>query len=546
MNVFSTASPAMRFRRFGMVSAVTIVTIGALAACSTGSASPEDGADATTLVVGIAGDPATFDPGTASESIANELIKNTYFQWTKYGVDESDDYGISDVAEILGEAASYTMSDDNLTATFTVAEGAVFPSGNPITSADFSWTVERAITTGTGPSFIFNTAGITDISQVTIVSDTEFTITLPAPSPMFGQLLRDQDAAVLDSELIKKNATDDDPWATEWMAQNNVGGGAYTLETYDAGNQIVLTKNEDYPSADDVYFEKVIMQIIPSETDRAQLLADGTLDIAEGLGVDAADGLKSTEGVQLLDIPSRSQNLISLVEGFEPFADVRVREAIAHALPYDQISEDVSKGYSLTPLGLWPQNSSSFAADLTNNPYTTDIDEAKSLLADAGYADGFEFTLDVSTADASGQALAVVVQSALAEIGVTMDINQMAPAALSEQQFAQTGQAFMTTGSSSYVDDPYYSLFLFFTSDAVLNRYGFSDEGIDSIAASLATETDAAARLDLSAQAQEILNEQVPVIILNEPNYVLAMGDDISGFVLEPDSLIRFSTLTRG
>ena len=104
----------------------------------------------------------------------------------------------------------------------------------------------------------------------------------------------------------------------------------------------------------------------------------------------------------------------------------------------------------------------------------------------------------------------------------------------------------MTTGSSSYVDDPYYSLFLFFTSDAVLNRYGFSDEGIDSIAASLATETDAAARLDLSAQAQEILNEQVPVIILNEPNYVLAMGDDISGFVLEPDSLIRFSTLTRG
>ena len=337
----------------------------------------------------------------------------------------------------------------------------------------------------------------------------------------------------------------DDPWATEWMAQNNVGGGAYTLETYEAGSQIVLTKNEDYPSADDVYFETVIMQIIPSETDRAQLLADGTLDIAEGLGVDAADGLKSTDGVQLLDIPSRSQNLISLVQGFEPFADVRVREAIAHALPYEQISTDVTKGYSLAPLGLWPQNSSSFASDLTNNPYTTDLDEAKSLLADAGYADGFEFTLDVSTADASGQALAVVVQSALAEIGVTMEINQMAPAAFSEQSFAQTGQAFMTTGSSSYVDDPYYSLFLFFTTGAVLNRYGFSDEGIDDVAKKLATETDTDARVELSAQAQEILNEQVPVIILNEPNYVLAMGDDISGFVLEPDSLIRFSTLTR-
>jgi peptide/nickel transport system substrate-binding protein len=521
-----------------------LVAAGALIPLSAGRAEISASSEETTLVVGIAGDPATLDPGTAAESIANTIIKNTYFQWTKYGVAEgAAGFAVSDVATILPEAASYEMSEDNLTATFTVAEGAVFPSGNPITSDDFVWTVQRALEMNTGPVFIFNTLGITDISQVEKLSDTQFTITLPAPSPMFGALLRDQDASVLDSVAITEQATDEDPWAAEWMAQNSVGGGAYTLASYEPGNQVILTKNPNYPGAADVYYETVILRIIPSETDRSQLLADGTLDVAESLGVDAIANLADAEGVTVLNVPTRSQNFLGLVRTFEPFTDVRVRQAIAHAIDYESLSDNLFQGYASVPVSLWPQNSASFDAELTNSPLSTDLDTARALLEEAGYGDGLEFTVEVSTADATGQLLAVATQSALAEIGVTMSVEQVAPATFSEHLFARTSDAFIRTGVLSYIDDPYYSLFLFYTSDAVLNWWGMENAELDALADQLATELDPVARQELASQVQEILNDEIPAVVLTEPNYLLGIRDDITGFVLEPDDLVRYSLL---
>lgn len=529
--------------------AAAAVLMSTLAVVTTGTSSAgvrPSGATDTTLVVGIAGDPATLDPGTAAETIANTIIKNTYLQWTKYGVTEgSSGDAVSDVATILPEAASYEMSDDNLTATFTVTEGATFPSGNPVTADDFIWTVDRALSTGTGPVFIFNTLGITDIAQVEKVSATEFTITLPSPSPMFGPLLRDQDASVLDSVAITEHATDDDPWATEWMAQNSVGGGAYTVQSYEPGNQIVLAKNPDYPGADDVFFESVILRIIPSEADRAQLLADGTLDVAESLGVDAVTNLEGADGVTVLNVPTRSQNLLGFVRTFEPFADVRVRQAIARSIDYESLANDLAQGYATVPAGLWPQNSASFDAEVTNSAQTTDLEASRALLEDAGYGDGLDFTLEVSTADATGEALAVAVQSALAEIDVEVTIEQVAPATFSEHLSADSGQAFIRTGVLSYIDDPYYSLFLFYTSDAVLNWWAMDNAEIDAISDELATELDPSARQALATQAQELLNDEIPHLVLTEPNYLLGVRNDITGFVLEPDNLVRYSLLSR-
>lgn len=532
-----------RFRRATAAVAIATVAGIALAACSSGGGTTAS-ADKT-LIIGVAGDPATFDPGSASEIISNEIIKNTYLQWDKYDVGtETDGYRISDTTKILGEAATWTMDDAGTTASFTITDGATFPSGDPVTSDDFIYTVNRALSLGTGPVFIFNTAGITSVDQITKVDDTHFTVTLPAPSPMFGQLLRDQDASVLDSVEIAKHATTDDPWATKWMATNSLGGGAYTVTAYKAGNSVTLTKNADYPDAKDVYYDTVILQIIPSETDRAQLLAKGTIDIAEGLSADSIDSLKGTKGVNVLDIPSRAQNYMGLVQSFAPFKDVRVREALSYAVPYDELANDVGKGYTQTPKGLWPQNAQDYDADAAGGITTEDADKAKSLLSDAGYADGFSFQVDVSTADSTGQALAVAVQSAFKNIGVTMTIKQLAPAAFSEAASAKKDPAFIVTNSSSYVDDPYYTAFLFYTSKAVLNRYDYSSSTVDSIATKLATETDATARQDLSDQLQTELNKDVPILSLGEPDYLLATRDDVSGFVLEPDGLVRYSYLT--
>jgi peptide/nickel transport system substrate-binding protein len=524
-----------------------LASVALVAGCSSAAPTDDEGsAEDRTLVVGIGGDPANLDPQASSNAIDNEISKNTYAQWTQYvlPVVTGADLGVVDVSQVIGDAVDVELSDDGLLATFTIVDGLTFPSGNTVTSEDFRYTIDRTFAESMGSAFIFRTAGVSDVSQFTELSDTQFTLSLPEPSPLLLPLFRDQSISVLDSVLLSEQATDADPWAKEWMTQNSLGGGAYTLVSNEPGNQIVLEKNEAYPGAEDIYFEQIILQIIPAEDQRAQLLANGTLDIAQGLSVDSAESLSETEGVRITGIPARGQDVLGFVQTYEPFADVRVRQAIANAIDYAGLAEFVGKGFSEQPLGLWPQGSFWFDPAVDNNPLVTDLDAARALLADAGYAEGLTFDIAVSTAEAGAQAQAVAVQSALAEVGVTVTITQLAPAAFTEGLFAKTGQAFIRN-LNAYVDDPYYSMFLFYTTDAVLNWWAMDDADINAVAEQLRTETDPDARKALASEAQELLNAVVPHLVLAEPNYILATASDIQGFVLEPDSLIRYKTLSR-
>ncbi len=532
--------------RLGAIALATVVTGAMLASCAAGTPDA-GGADDRTLVVGIAGDPANLDPQAGSNSLDNEITKNTYIQWLQYELPKvtGTDFGIVDVTKVIGDAVDVELSEDELTATYTIHEGLTFPSGNPVTTADFRYTVERTFENNLGSIFIFNTAGITDVSQFTEISDTQFSFTLPAPSPMLLPLFRDQSISVLDSVELEKHVTAEDPWGKEWMAQNSLGGGAYTLTSYEAGTEIVLEKNPNYPGADDIYFDKILLRIVAAEDQRAQLLANGTLDMAQGLSVDSALSLQGTDGVSIQGIPSRSQDIMGLVQTYEPLKSEQVRQAIAHAVDYAGLSELVGKGFAEQPKGIWAQGSLSFDPSLDNSPLVNDLELAKSLMVEGGYPDGFPLEIQVSTAEASSQALAVAVQSALAEIGITVTINQVAPATFTENHFAKNGQAFIQALGGSYVDDPFYTLFLFYTSDAVLNWWAMDDAEIDSIAEALKYETDPAKRLELASEAQSRLNEVVPHLVLSEPKYILATGSDIQGFVLEPDGIIRYSTLSR-
>ncbi|MDR5700523.1 ABC transporter substrate-binding protein [Agromyces aerolatus] len=542
------SSDSRWLRRAGLGALAMFATATLVTACASDSTSSEDSGsgDDRTLVVGIGGDPANLDPQAGSVAVDNEISMNTYLQWLQYALPEvtGDEIGVTDVSQVVGEGVEIETSEDGLVSTFTIREGLVFPSGNTVTSEDFRYTIDRSLTEAMGSAFIFQTAGVTDVSQFEEISDSEFTLTVAEPSPLMLPLFRDQSISVLDSVELEKHATADDPWAKDWLSQNSLGGGAYSLASYEPGNQIVLERNNEYPGADDIYFEKVILQIVPAEDQRAQLLANGTLDIAQGLSVDSAESLVGTDGVRIEGIPTRAQDLMGFVQTFEPFKDVRVRQAVAAAVDYEGLAEFVGKGYADQPLGMWPQNSFYFDADLTNNPLVTDLDQARALLAEAGYADGFTFDIAVSTAEAGAQAQAVAVQSALAEIGVTVTITQLAPAAFSEQIAADSGQAFIRT-ASSYVDDPYYSMFLFYTTDAVLNWWAMDNADINAVADQMRTEIDPEKRMALASQAQELLNAEVPHLVLSEPYYIFAAADDIQGFVQSPDGLIRYSTLTR-
>jgi peptide/nickel transport system substrate-binding protein len=450
---------------------------------------------------------------------------------------------IADVTQIEGAAwESFELQPDGVTYKIKVRPGMKFhETGNEITAETIKYKFERAFGIGVSDQWVANTAGVTDISQVTVDGEYDLTIKLAAPNPLFGPLMRDQDFGIIDPAAIEANATADDTWATEWAAKNYAGSGEFYVESWTSGVEMVLRANPDY-WAGPACFDRVVLKVIPDSANRALLLSQGAIDIATNLSVDEVESLRGTEGVQILSIPSRNQVLLGLNNAMAPFDNVTVRQALSYAVPYEQIVEDVFKGQGAVSQSSFPRLAQFF--DPGHWPYSYDPEQAKALLDEAGMADGFQFKLAIPAGDAEMEGVAVVLQNAFREIGVDMEIEKLAAGPFFEGLSQRSHQAWMRT-ALNYVDDPFYHLFLWYKTDTVINWFKYSNARIDEITDELATALDPEKRQELASEAQQAINEEAPALYVAELNFLLAMRDDITGFVLEPDHLLSFYELCR-
>jgi peptide/nickel transport system substrate-binding protein len=419
---------------------------------------------------------------------------------------------------------------------------ATLPSGKPLTADDFIYKVQRALGENFGSVFDFNILGIKKPSQVRKVSSREFVMNLPQPSPILGPMLRDQDAGIVDTSVVKAHVAGGDPWASKWVALHGAPTGAYVIDSWAPGSKLVLKANPRYWGPKP-YFTEVVLQVIPSADDRVLLLKNGSIDIAEELSADAATRLKGTSGVNLLSVPSVNQDLLGFVTDKAPFDDVKVRQAIAYALPYDQLANTVLRGEALVAKGVWPQNSVWFQK--APWPYKYDTAKAKALLEQAGHKSGLSFAVEVSTGDADAQALAVPVQTALKDVGITMNIKALSASEFQAHLGQRSMQAWIQSNLGSYVDDPYYQCFLWYGTTSVINWFKYSNPAVDKATAAFAKAPNPSLKKRLALEVQTQLNRDVPAISLGEPNFLLPIRDDISGFLYEPDGLVTYRTLRR-
>jgi peptide/nickel transport system substrate-binding protein len=512
----------------------------------TASASPQRSNAGTTLVIGVSSDPQTLDPEFGQATRANELIKNIYAQWVHYTPIKTTNGDFkANLKNVVGEALSSFKQAPDGTVTMTIRPGLKTAAGNPLTADDLVYKIQRSLGLNAGSVFDFNILGLTKPEQVTKVNDTTITIKLPSASPILGPMLRDQDAGLVDATVLKTHATSADPWAHDWLAQNGTAGtGAYQISQNVPGQKIVLTANPNYWGPKP-YFTTVVLQVIPSAQTRILLLQNGSIDIAEDLSLNDALRLKGKSGVKIVSAPTVNQDLFGMVADKKPFNNLLVRQAIAYAVPYQQLVTGVLKGQAKVAKGVWPENSIWFKK-AAPWPYKLDPAKAKALLKQAGYAKGLSFTVEVSTADADAQALAVPLQTALKNVGVTMNIKTLSAAQFQSDLGKRSMSAWIQSNLGSYVDDPYYQTYLWYGTKSVLNWFKFSNKVVDSASAQFAKVLTPAKKNALALQVQQQLNKDVPLISLGEPNFVLAMRSDIKGFLYEPDGLLTYRTFTRG
>jgi peptide/nickel transport system substrate-binding protein len=496
------------------------------------------------LKIAIPDDVETVDPPFSHFQISNEVNYNIYDQFFAYGHDDAPaGYRIYNPQKILGSAVeSWKTSDDEKTIVLNFRRTARFArTGKPVTADDVIYWFDRAKALKAGTWFNIESA---DIEGWRKTGDYEVTLHFRRPNPFFFFLFRDQSQAPMEKEVMEKHADGDDPWSTKWAARNDAGSGAFYVEKWVPGVEVTLRANPYYwrgPTA----FQRVSLYIVPSSAGRALLLARGAVDIAEQLGTIEIDNLREVQGIKVITVPSRNQYLLGLTNTIAPFTSRLVRQALAYAVPYDTIVKDVFSGQALKSRGPIPVMGQFH--DGTFWPYSTDFDKAKSLLRQAGFPEGFSFVLAVASGDPTAMELAVLLQSSFKKVGVSLSIDPQTAAVFAERLDKRSHQAWLRP-LLLYVDDPGYMGAFHYRTTAILNWMAYSNPDVDRLFDHinlLWRPQDDEQKTQLCRQVQKLISDDAPVLYLGEPNFNLAVRDDIVGYVHQPDHLLWYAPLRR-
>lgn len=503
-----------------------------------------------TLRIAVSGDLPSIDPIFGQNTLTNMTLKNIYAQFLFYEPPEGEvgAFAKANISRRIGRAVErIEYSDGGRTVTMHIRQGVTFPTtGNPMTADDFLWFYERAFCAKASTMFNSNSYGVMSTDQVEKIDDYTIRVTLENPSPIIENQIRAQVAVILDSEAIKPHITEDDPCGNEWIAQNYAGNGVYRLVEWDRGQRIVFEANPAW-AWPEPYFDRVELLVIPDASNRILLLETGEVDMAMDLDERQLARLDESGSANVLKIPGRRTLRLLLNTEMPPFDVREVRQALNYAVPYDTVINDILQGTGVHLSGPVSPNSTYYQdfgfEDLQK--YTYDLDTARALLAEAGFADGFEFTLMIPQGNTLVDEIATFLRSEYQKIGVTMNIERATGAVLAEAMGQATGEAYLRGWFTDFVDEPFFHFNLWWRTNSVINWTQYTDPRMDELVAALKVETDKDAQRDLAREAMEIIINDAPEVWIAGGATQVALAHGLLGYVHEPDELPIWGSLYR-
>ena len=324
-------------------------------------------------------------------------------------------YDLDENYELVPRAAdSYEVSADACTYTFHLHEGITFTDGTPLDAAAVVANYEAAIDPANNwrrrrmfiESIDENTEE-TRVDSCTAVDDYTVEFHLPEPYAPFMN-------SVTQFYLISPAALADSSWD---YSKKSAGSGPYVLEEYAQGDHVSIVRNEDYwgeaPSIDRVDF-----RVVPEAGSRIAALQTGEATAIYPMPTDQVATVRSAGDINMVSLESTTMRYVTLNTNYEPLSDVRVRQALNYALNQDEYVNVMYSGAATPATSVLPEMVPGYKAQ---TPYEYDLEKAKSLLEEAGYADGFEVSVicDNSTQETKG---ATFVMQQLEQIGVTVNV----------------------------------------------------------------------------------------------------------------------------
>jgi peptide/nickel transport system substrate-binding protein len=538
-------------RRDFLKSVSGLAAAGALAPAPAIWSAAKADARAETLLIVSEGGPNNLDiHGVGTNVPGYEVSWNCYDRLISHEM-KSGPGGVPyyDRDKFKGELAE-DMNLSDMSVTFKLKKNAKFHDGTQVSAKDVKWSLDRAVSVGGFPTFQMSAGSLTKPEQFVVVDDATVRVDFAKKDRLTIPDLAVIVPCVVNSELVKKNASEKDPWGLEHTKQQTAGSGAYKVTKWTAGTEVIMERNDEWVGGPLPKIKRVIWRMVPQAGNRRALLERGDADISYELPFKDFQEMKASGKLDVVSLPfSNGIQYVGMNVTKPPFDNPKVRQAVAYAMPYQKIMDAVLFGLANPMFGAaadkptevaWPQPTK----------YFTDMAKAKALLTEAGYADGFETTIsfDLNFAGVN-EPLCVLVQESLAQLGIKTTINKV-PGANWRTELNKKEMPLYTNVFSGWLDYPeYFFYWCYHGNNSVFNTMSYKSPDMDRLidgargaaaAGDKATyDTDVRGFVDLAFA-------DVPRIPLYQPFVNVAMQKNISGYQYWFHRRLDYRALVKG
>lgn len=498
------------------------VLAGLLCAC--GGATNQAGAssDETTdssgnthaneITVGISQDlDNSLDPYVSTAAGTREVMFNVF-----EGLVKPD----SDGNFVEAVASKVEISGDGLTYTFTLRDGVVFHNGAPCTMDDVLYSFETCAATSVYSNVV---AALSNVVE-TAVEGNVISFTLAEPNSDFL-------SAVSSVYILPKDYAD--------QATQPVGTGPFKYVSRSVQENFILEKHEAY-YGEGAKLDRVTYKIYEDSTALFNALDSGALDLVAHLTMDQVNNLSN--GYTVLEGTMNLVQAIYLNNAVAPFDNVLVRQALCYAVDVDAMLNLTADGHG-TKVGssMYPAFGKYFDAALAD-AYPHDPDKAKELLKEAGYPDGFSFTIKVPSNYQPHVDSAVVLVEQLKQVGITAEIQLIDWNTWLDEVYANRNFEATVVGFDASILSP-TALLARWVSDSSKNMIGFSNAEYDETYAQALVTVDDAEQTQLFKRCLQILSEESANVYTQDLADFVAINPALEGFEFYPLYVMDMSTL---
>ncbi len=484
-----------------------------LAAAAFGAVSAQD-----TIRIGLSLGPASLSPAESTGLPDATVIRHIFEGLV--GFDANN--------EIIGElATSWTANDDATEYVFTLREGVTFQDGTPFNAeaaeAYYAWVLDPDSAGARGRTQL---AGV---NSITATGDFELTFSLDEPNGALLFNLALSNSRIASPASIEASGSE--------AGRNPVGTGPFRLASWQDGVSVTLERFDDY-WGEPARADTLVFLEVPNASTRVAMLQSGEADYIENVAPQLTAQIEGTQGLSLITGVGTSSRILQLNTTKAPFDDIRVRQALNHAVDVEQVIRVALQGFGVPLTAPMPEP---IFGHSPQPDYTYDPELARELLAEAGYEDGFDVTVLTFVGDEYNLA-GQMLQQYFAAVGVNMTLDARERGSLVDQIFLPADQnptEAALVGQSVATGDADRGLvpsFATWSQPPASNNWSFYDNPrVDELLRAGIRTADPQERLAIYEEAQALIWADAPWVFIYSATNLAATRDDVHGIIQKPE-----------